>query len=110
MKSAVRLAVAAAVSAAAGGAAWSPPAMPPQLENLVAESKVIVVGNPRTYPEHPGDVYELDVDEVLKGTAPAPPLKVTAAYYFTGCIVRENEPPPPALEPGAKKVMLFIRD
>ena len=58
--------LAAAVILAARDAAASP-AFPPPLERIVHEATLIVTGRLKTNPVHVGDVYELEVDETLKG-------------------------------------------
>jgi hypothetical protein len=84
------------------------PAFPPPLERIVHESTLVVTGTLKTKPVHVGDVYELAVDETLKGAAPAAPLKVRSPGYFMGCVVQENAPPPAAIEASTKRVLVFV--
>jgi hypothetical protein len=53
-------------------------------------------------------VYEIDVEETLKGATPGAPVRVRAPDYFRGCCVQPNEPPAPALEAGAGRTLLFL--
>jgi len=90
------------------GSASATPAFPPPLERIVHETTLIVTGRLKTRPVHVGDVYELEVDETLKGAAPAAPLKVRSPGYFMGCVVEANAPPPAAIEAEAKRVLVFV--
>ena len=85
-----------------------PPAV--ALERRIAEVKSIFVGSLRSQPVRCGDAYDVSVEETLKGDPPGLVVRVRAPYHFNGCIVRENDPPPKALEAGAKRALFFAAD
>lgn len=87
-------------------AAWATPATPPSLEALVRDATWIVVARLKTQPRHVDDLYEIEIEETLKGNAP--PVRVRAPDYFRGCCIPLNAPPAPALEAEARRVLLFL--
>src|SRR5262245_3971938 len=87
--------VAAVASAPEAGAS---PAMPRPLERKIADADAVVIARLRTQPEHAGDVYEVEVEESVKGTASGT-IRVTAALFFRGCCPPPGGwPPADALE------------
>ena len=89
--------------------AWASPATPPSLESLVRDSPLIVVARLKTRPALAGDVYEIEVEETLKGAAPDAPVRVRAPD-LTGSCVRHAEHRVPAREVGARRAVLFLME
>ncbi len=102
--------LAAAIVALSAAAALASPAPPVPLEQRVADAKLIVVARLTTQPVHCGDEYEIAVEETLKGEVGAPVMRVRAPWSFTGCVVIPNQPPPKALEAGARRAIFFLGD
>jgi len=86
------------------------PATPPTLEELVHDATRIVVARLKTCPESVGDIYEIEVEETLKGRAPEPPVRIRAPDYFRGCCISRDAPPAPALEADADRALFFLDD
>ncbi len=103
-----RRALAAVALAAAATLAAASPAMPDPLEKQIEDADLVVVAKLRTKPKHSGDPFEVDVEEVLKGTAAPATLRVTAAHYFTSCLVSDDDPPDPAIEAKGDRAVLFL--
>src|SRR5262245_13366557 len=98
----------AVVTALAVPAAFASPAMPRPLERKVEDADLVVVARLKSRPAHPGDPFDVGVEEVLKGRAPKGPVRATAAYFFTGCIpAPEGTPPPASIESRGDRVLLF---
>lgn len=89
--------------------AFATAALPRPLERKVEDADLVVVGRLKSRPAHPGDSFDVAVEEVLKGRAPKGRLRATAAYFFTGCIPPPDGTPPPAsVEGRGDRVLLFL--
>ena len=85
-------------------------AVPRPLERTIEDADLVVVVKLRTKPAHPGDPFDADVEEVLRGTAPKGPVRVRATSDLSGCVVpRQGTPQPlPAIEGRGDRVLLFL--
>jgi len=91
------------------GTAFAKPAMPRALERKIDDADLVVVAKLRTKPAHPGDPFDVDVEETLKGKPAAGPLRVRATFFFIGCMpLPEGTPKPTAVEADADRVLLFL--
>lgn len=87
------------------------PMLPRPFERRVDDADVVVIARLKTTPALAGDVFEAEVDEVMKGKLGDGPLRVRAHVPDDGCI-----PPPPGAKPppsaegraGGDKLALFL--
>jgi len=105
----VRFGVFVALGALFVGTAHAKAAMPRPLERIVADADLVVVAKLVTKPAHPGDPFDVDVEEALKGKPEAGPLHVKAAHFFMGCEpMPAGTPAPKSIESEADRAVLFL--
>jgi ParB-like chromosome segregation protein Spo0J len=89
--------------------AQAAPAPPRTLEQIVDEADLVVVAKLLTKPAHPGDPFDVEVEETLKGAPPRGVVRAAAAYFYTGCVpMPQGTPEPKAIEADADRALLFL--